>query len=191
MARIVIHKSRKKAVVVTVIGFLLGMAGGLFLQYTDQTVVGWCFIIAAVFTLIYGFGSMFDRRPYVILDEQGITELFSIREQIEWQAIRYTDDFYFRGQYFVRMLLDRNYKPHLIRPPWFWRFDRIYGREGMKAVYIRTSGLEINSMRLAELIRRMTQADNAGKAELLHRYGPKRGDSRPAHELPENTLRHR
>lgn len=173
MPRIVIHKSRKKAVVVTVTGFLLGIAGGLFLEYSVEQIMGWCFIIAAGFTLIYGIGSMFDRRPYVILTEQGITELFSIREEIGWNAILYVDDFYFRGQYFVRLLLDRTYKSQSIRPTWFWRFDRIYGQEGVKAVYIRTSGLETNSMQLAELIRRMVEADVPERSEIIRKHGGK------------------
>lgn len=169
MHALIIRKSRKKAALVTVVGFLLGIGGGAFLHYADNEVVGWCFLIAALFTLVLGIGSSFDRRPQVILTERGITELFSIREEIEWDAILGVDDFYFRGQYFVRLLLDRNYKPDLVRPTWFWRFDRIYGLEGTKAVYIRTSGLQVNSMQLAELIRRMIRADGPERAALLDR----------------------
>lgn len=170
MSRLIIHKSRKKATVVIVVGFLLGIAGGLFLQYADNAVAGWCLIITAVFTLIYGFGSFFDRRAYIILTEQGITELFSIREEIEWDAVQFVDDFYFRGQYFVRLLLDRSYKPAILTPTWFWRFDRIYENEGVKAVYIRTSGLEVNSMQLASLIDKMRKADVPERTELIGRY---------------------
>ena len=43
---------------------------------------------------------------YIVLTEDGITEIFTIRGQIEWEAILYADDFYFRGQYWVRLLLD-------------------------------------------------------------------------------------
>lgn len=152
---------------VTVAGFLLGIGGGLFLHYADNAVVGWCFVITAVFALIYGIGSFFDRRPYVVLDEKGITELFSIREPIEWEAIRFVDDFYFRGQYFVRMLLDRNYKPAILSPTWFWRFDRIYEKEGVKAIYIRTSGLEVNSMQLASLIDKLRSVAEPERAEVI------------------------
>lgn len=170
MPQLIIHKSKRKATVITVAGFLLGIAGGLFLQYADNAVVGWSFVIAALFTLIYGIGSFSDRRPYIILTEEGVTELFTIREQIEWDAIRLVDDFYFRGQYFVRLVLDRDYKPAILTPTWFWRFDRIYEREGVKAVYIRTSGLEMNSMQLSSLIDRMRNADAQERAELIERY---------------------
>lgn len=173
MTRLLFHKSRRKAVVVTVVGFVIGAGGGLWLQYMDNDVLGWCFVITAVFVLIYGFGSLFDRRPYLILTERGITEPFSIREEIEWEAIEHADDFYYRGQYVVRLLLDRRYKAGIITPTWFWRFDRIYAREGVKALYIRTSGLEINSMRLVALIDLLRKADAAERTAILTQYRTK------------------
>ena len=83
-------------------------------------------------------------------------------------GISSADDFYFRGQYWVRLLLESNYKPQLIRPAWFWRFDRLYESKGVKAVYLRTMGLEIDSMQLVALIRRMKEADVPGRIELLN-----------------------
>ena len=164
----IVHKSRKKAVCITVAGFLAGIAGGLILYCVRDVVLGWCFVATAGFTLLYGIGSLYDRRPYIVLTEDGITEMFTIRGQIEWEAILYADDFYFLGQYWVRLLLESNYKPQLIRPAWFWRFDRLYESKGVKAVYLRTMGLEIDSMQLVALIRRMKEADVPGRIELLN-----------------------
>ena len=89
----IVHKSRKKAVCITVAGFLAGIAGGLILYCVRDVVLGWCFVATAGFTLLYGIGSLYDRRPYIVLTEDGITEMFTIRGQIEWEAIRYADDF--------------------------------------------------------------------------------------------------
>lgn len=129
----IVHKSRKKAVCITVAGFLAGIAGGLILYCVRDVVLGWCFVATAGFTLLYGIGSLYDRRAYIVLTEDGITEMFTIRGQIEWEAILYADDFYFRGQYWVRLLLESNYKPAAhtaglvlaVRPPL-----RIEGRKG-------------------------------------------------------------
>ena len=77
--RMIIHKSRKKAVCITVAGLLAGIAGGLVLYYVRDVVLGWCFVITAGFALLYGMGSLFDRRPYIVLTEYGITEPFAIR----------------------------------------------------------------------------------------------------------------
>lgn len=169
-----VHKSRKKAVSILIAGFIAGLVGGLVLHYAHDTVLGWCLIITAGFTLLYGAGSLFDRRAYLLLTERGIDELFTIREEIEWEAILHADDFYFRGQYWVRLLLYRNYKPQLIRPAWFWRFDRIYESRGIKAVYIRTMGLEIDSMQLVALIRKMKDADTVERIELLKEFSSRK-----------------
>lgn len=167
---VVIRKSRKKATATTVAGFLAGIAGGLVLYYVGDRLLGWCFVITAVFTLIYGIGSLFDRKPYIILSESGITDTATVREQIGWDAILHADDFFFRGGYFVRLLLRRDYKPQAIPPSRFLRFDRIYESKGVKAVYLRTGGLETDSMQLVVLIRRMVAADAQQRTEILGGY---------------------
>lgn len=172
-----IHKSRKKAVSVTVAGFLAGIAGGMTLLYIHDAVLGWCLVLTAVLTLLYGIGSLFDRKPQIVLSERGIAEQYTIREVIEWEAVLYADDFYFRGQYWVRLLLPQDYKPELIRPGMFWRFDRIYESKGVKAVYIRTMGLEIDSAQLVALIRKMKSADPHQRIDLLRSY-VKKGKAR-------------
>lgn len=163
---LVIRKSRKKAVAITVAGFLAGIAGGLILHYVHDVVLGWCFVITAGLTLLYGIGSLADRRPYLILTERGITDQFTVREEIVWEAILRADDFFYRGQYWVRLLLSRNYKPQ-IGTTGFRRFDRIYGAQGLRPVYLRMMGLEIDSMQLVALIRRIQQADPAERSALL------------------------
>lgn len=167
---VVIRKSRKKATATTVAGLLAGIAGGLVLYYVGDRLLGWCFVITAVFTLIYGIGSLFDRKPYIILSESGITDMATVRQEIEWDAVQFADDFFFRGGYFVRLLLRRDYKPQAIPPSRFLRFDRIYESKGMKAIYLRMGGLEADSMRLVALIRRMVAADARQRPEILGGY---------------------
>lgn len=166
--RLVIYKSRRKATLVIIAGLLVWIGGELLQRFTGDQTMGWIIVIAAVLILIFGIGSFRDRKPQIILTEQGITELSVLREEIEWDAILHTDDFFWRGQSFVRLLLDRDYKPQLVRPTWFWRLDRLYGQEGVKAVYMRTSNLEINSMQLAALIDKMKKADAAKRMEYLN-----------------------
>ncbi|MCD8081751.1 MAG: hypothetical protein LUF04_15545 [Bacteroides sp.] len=110
--------------------------------------------------LILGIGTLFDRKPKIILTSRGITVTSNIREEIEWDAIRQVDEFYYRGQYFIRLLVDRNYKPDLLFPTWFYRLDRIYAQQGVKALFIRVSLLDISSIRLSQIIRQIIKSDN-------------------------------
>lgn len=168
-SKVVIYQSRKKAAVITFFSPILALTGWLFLEYAGNGTAGWSFIILSGLCFIYGIGIWFDRKPYLVLTETGITDLSVIREEIEWDAIRGVGDFYFRGQFFVCLLIDRNYKPDLIRPTWFYRLDRLYAAENVRAVYIRPGILEINSARLIRMINRLRQADAAGRAKLLQK----------------------
>lgn len=167
--RIVICQSRKKALVIACVSPFFAVAGWLFLRYVGNITAGWSFIILAGMCLIYGIGMWSDRKPYLILTERGITELSVIREEIEWEAIRQVGDFYFRGQFFVCLLVDRNYKPDLIHPTWFYRLDRLYAKENLKALYIRPGILEISSARLIRMINRLREADAATRRDLLRK----------------------
>lgn len=167
--KVVIYQSRKKAITITCLSPVFVLIGWLFLQYTDNTTAGWCFIILSGFCLIYGIGMWADRKPYLILNENGITDLSVIREEIEWEAIRQVGDFYFRGQFFVCILTDRDYKPDLIRPTWFNRLDRLYAVHNLKALYIRPGILEVNSARLIRMINSMRKADLPTRRKLLQK----------------------
>ncbi len=160
MDRIVIYKSEKKALVITVSSLFIACVGYVLLQHTGKEVISWTLLILSVCMLILGIGTLFDRKPKIILTSRGITETSNIREEIEWDAIRQVDEFYYRGQYFVRLLVDRNYKPDLLFPTWFYRLDRIYAQQGIKALFIRVSLLDISSIRLSQIIRRIIKSDN-------------------------------
>lgn len=168
--KIIIYKSKKKSILIIFIGILIAIAGWLFIHYTEKNVIGWSFIILSGLCLIFGIGTWFDKKPYIILTETGITEMYGAREEIEWDAIRMVDEFYYRGQFFIYLLTDRNYKPTLIRPTWFYRFDKLYEKEGYKAIFIRISFLEINSIKLSQFIKRMAKADTRKRAELLNNF---------------------
>ncbi len=164
MDRIIIYKSKKKALIITISSILVAVAAHMFLRYTDKDVIGWCLYISSWLMLILGMGTLFDRKPKIILTSRGITDISTIHEEIEWDAIRQVDEFFFRGQYFIRILVDRNYKPGLIFPTWFYRFDRIYAKEGAKALFIRVSLLDVNSIHLTQMMRKMIEADNRQEA---------------------------
>ncbi|WP_293664974.1 STM3941 family protein [uncultured Parabacteroides sp.] len=168
--RIVIYKSRNKAFVIIIVSILLVTAGWLFLQIPDKNIVGWSFIILSVLCLIFGIGTYFDRKPYIILTGKGITEMSTIRDEIEWDAILRVDEFYYRGLYFIRMLVERDYKPASVRPTWFHRFDKLYEKDGIKAIFMRIGFYEINSIKLAGFMQKMIKADPERRIELLNNF---------------------
>lgn len=168
--RIVIYKSRNKAFVIIIVSILLVTAGWLFLQIPDKNIVGWSIIILSVLCLIFGIGTYFDRKPYIILTGKGITEMSTIRDEIEWDAILRVDEFYYRGLYFIRMLVERDYKPASVRPTWFHRFDKLYEKDGIKAIFMRIGFYEINSIKLVGFMQKMIKADPERRIELLNNF---------------------
>ncbi len=54
--KVVIYKSRSKAILFILVSLLLAIAGKLFLHHPDYYVVGWSFIILSVLCLIFDNG---------------------------------------------------------------------------------------------------------------------------------------
>ena len=155
----VIYKSKSKAIRITVAGCLLVAAGSAFFLWADDRTLGWIFLISAALVLTLGISTYFDRKPQIILTDTGITELFTIREEVEWKAILGADDFWYRGQQFIRLLLPSGYKPGSIPPGWFHRLDALYRKEGYRAVYIRASGLDVHPDELLRMILAQANAE--------------------------------
>lgn len=168
--QILIYKSKKKATIIMFAGLLVALAGWLFLRYTDNEIAGWCFLIFAFMYILFGIGTWLDRKPQIMLTANGITDMSGNKQEIEWYAIRQVDDFFYIGQYFMRILIDRGYKPYLNQPTWLYRFDRIYAREGVKAIFMRTSLLEISSSRLYRLVNALMKADEKERKKLISNY---------------------
>lgn len=168
--QILIYKSKKKAAIITFAGLLVALAGWLFLRYTDNEIAGWCFLIFAFMYILFGIGTWLDRKPQIRLTDRGITELSGNQIEIEWNAIRQVDDYFYIGQYFMRILIDRGYKPYQHQPTWLYRFDRIYAREGVKAIFIRTSLLDVSSSKLYRLVNVLMKADEEERNKLINNY---------------------
>lgn len=168
--QILIYKSKKKAAIITFAGLLVALAGWLFLRYTDNEIAGWCFLIFAFMYILFGIGTWLDRKPQIVLTATGITDMTGNQQEIEWYAIRQVDDFFYIGQYFMRLFIDRGYKPYLTQPTWLYRFDRIYAREGVKAIFIRTSLLEISCSQLYHLVNALMKANDEERNKLINNY---------------------
>lgn len=168
--KISIYKSKRKIGIIFSVGILMGLTGYLFIRYSDNLVIGWSFSILSVFCMLFSIGSWVDRKPVIVLSKNGILERSWIREEIEWDAIRQADELFFRGQYFLQLLVDRSYKPALIQPTWFYRFHRQYTPEGVKAIFIRISYLEVSSMALAGFINKMINAKAVDRTTILQQF---------------------
>lgn len=168
--KIIIYKSKRKAIGITIVGVLLALAGWLFLRYAQHPVVAGSFIILSVLCLIFGLGSFFDRKPSLIFTATGITKISGGKQEIEWDAIRQVGELYYRSQHFIRLLTDRNYKPSEILPTGFYRFERLYEQAGVKAIFIKTSFLEVNSMQLLHFISNMVKANAEDREKILDNF---------------------
>lgn len=89
MKNLVLRKSVFKALKLVLLSSLL-LAVGVYLIASGQPskqVIGWVNAVLFGFTLLAGLAQLFDRRPQLVADENGLYERMSLTEPIEWSAV--------------------------------------------------------------------------------------------------------
>lgn len=163
-----IYKSRKKAGYLFLFAVVFVFFGVFLLEDNQRVVIGWSCIILGGFGMLYTLYAWFNRKPQIILSDIGISARTFRNEVIEWDAITASDEFFFRGQYYIRILVDKDYKPQIPRSGWFYRIDRIYAKNGVKAVYLNTNMLDVSSAQLNRFIHKMVLSNDAERKKMLN-----------------------
>lgn len=157
---IIIYKSKKKAAYIILLSVVSIIIGILILANNNKPVAGWSIEILGFLFLLYGLYSLFDARPQLIINSDGISSRSHRYELIEWKAVLASGEFWFRGQYYIRLVVPADYKPSLIPALWFYRVDKIYTRTSQKPVYLKVSMLELSSQEIIKIIRSRTKTND-------------------------------
>lgn len=165
---IALYKSKRKARTIIGVCIVVLIAGVIILINTDKTVAGWSILLLSVFGLIFGISTFFERKPVIVMDESGISERSFGNDSIEWGAMKSADPFHFRGQYYIRIITDKNYKPSLPGNR-FYRLDRLNDQAGIKTLYLKISMVDANPRKLLLFIREMMKADLYHRRTLLEK----------------------
>ncbi len=161
-----IYKSKRQAITIIIISLAILVTGILLLTATDKTVAGWSIIILAALGLLFSISSVSDKKPQIKVNETGISDRTFPNELIEWGAIRNATSIDFRGQRYIRLVVDKDYKPSLPGNR-FYRLDYLNNKAGIKAVYIKMSMIDADPAKLILFTRAMAQSNPAKRHQLM------------------------
>lgn len=162
-----VYKSKRKAATMLLISVVVLIIGVLLVLNTDKQVAGWSIIILSGLGLLLGLSTLLDRMPLISVDETGIADRTQKNETIEWNAIHDANPFHFRGQYYLRIIVDKDYKPSLIGNR-FYRLDRFNDKAGIKALYLKMSLLDADPANLVMFIRAMAHSEPEQRRRLMN-----------------------
>ncbi len=129
------------------------------------------FYAAWIAILFFGLGiavglfHLFDKRPQIVINENGLWARYTKQGLIEWEFI--TDAYLMNvyGQEFIPLILDKSFK---IKSKHYKWAEWINKRLGAQRVNIHVDPIQVDPIKFAVFIRIMIQADEATRKEIVH-----------------------
>lgn len=151
-------------------GFFL--LGGLWLivgNKADATSIpiGWMCLAFFGFCFVVALSSLFDRRPQLVISENGIWERSSRQPEVKWEQIVHAETAGFLGNSFVCLKVDETFKVN--RKIQLWSRS-ILKKPGSSSIDLPLSDLGIQKQQLLAFIEEMRRSEKSKRTEIIRRY---------------------
>ncbi|MEO1518665.1 MAG: STM3941 family protein [Bacteroidota bacterium] len=132
-----------------------------------EQLLGWFGSCFFGFGLFVGFFHTFDRRPQIILDEDGIWDR-SIREpKVFWEQVRAVHQWGVYGQIFVAVKVDKTFQRRQSKYAWVQPISRLLKGKDLN---INLSQLSVDAQQMANCIKEMSKVEKENRLETLTKY---------------------
>ena len=171
MTEIKLYKSNKKVLKLFLLAAPLIAAGIWMILREDGTqtdrIMGWIGTIFFGLAIPVGLFHLFDKRPQIIINEIGIYDRTTHDEFINWEIIKDAYPINIYGQHFICLLVPENFRPSKKKSKFYKGVAKLNEELGAQELNIQLGQLEMDTIKLTELIIAMTHAEKSKKAELI------------------------
>lgn len=117
--------------------------------------------------IVLGCFHLFDRRPQIIINQNGIWDRTTRQDEIKWNQIQKVYIVYIRGQKFISLKVDKTFIWKNEVKGWVKRLNRIYG---LQDINLQLSQLKIDEKRFASFIRKMSKIKQPYYSEAIDAF---------------------
>ena len=131
-------------------------------------------------TLFFGLGipvglfQLFDRRPQIIINENGIWDRTTNQNEVKWEQIQgaYPLDIY--GQEFISLVVDDTFVFKRKQYKWAAKINEAIGAQKLN---LHLSQLRIDKNKMTSFIQEMTETEKRNRPSIIKKYFDKRRTS--------------
>jgi hypothetical protein len=117
--------------------------------------------------LVVGFFHLFDKRPQIILNENGIWDRTTKQDMIRWEQIIEAYPISINRQKFISIVTDSNYMFKTKQYKWATRLSE---KVGAQKLNFQISQIKIDENRFADFINSMIQIEKTERERKLNEY---------------------
>lgn len=168
MTEIRLYKSRWRAlklILVCSIFVALGLWG-----IVTGNMPGWAAWLNSGFFgigLLVGFYHLFDKRPQIIINENGIFDRTTHKDFINWEIIQNAYLVDIQSQKFICLVVDEIFKPSYKKSKLYQHAARVSEAMGAQELNISLGQIKIDGNKLTEFILLLRTASRQNKRELI------------------------
>ena len=134
---------------------------------TTDYIMGWvctCFFGLSISIRIF---QTLDRRPQIIITENGIWDRTTKQNEIKWEQIKraYPLDIY--NQKFVSLKLDKSF---VMKKKLYKWADKLNKAVGAQNINLQVSQLKIDENKMTEFITEMIKTERENRAEIIKKH---------------------
>jgi hypothetical protein len=166
-----LYKSWLKGVGLVAIS-VLAITGGIWVisKYPSNTFdyrMGWGCIIFFSFCLTVGLFHLFDRRPQIIITENGIWDRTTNQDEVKWEQIKDAYPININTVKFVSLVIDDTFTYKQKQYKWAAKLTKDVGAQQFNLCLAQ---LKIDQKKFTSFITKMSQTEKAKRAEIIKSY---------------------
>lgn len=133
---------------------------------TDK-IMGWFGVIFFGLGIPIGFFHLFDRRPQIIINENGIWDRTTNQDEIKWEQIKDAYPLNIYGQKFISLKIDKSFKFRKKQYKWALRLTKEVGGQELN---LHLGQVSINSNKLLSFIHEMIRTDKENRKLIIDKF---------------------
>lgn len=130
-------------------------------------IMGWIGVSFFGLGIPIGIFHLFDRRPQIIISEDGIWDRTNNQDEIKWDQIKDAHSLYIYGQKFITLKTDKSFK--FKRKQYIWAL-KLTKAVGAQELNLHLGQVNMNSNKLASFIKEMIQSNKENRKFIIDKY---------------------
>ncbi|MFD2696978.1 STM3941 family protein [Mesonia sediminis] len=177
MTQIKLYKRNLKGL--KIIGMSLPFVVGGVLMIIQEPTESTNYIMAWICTCFFGMAipigifHTFDKRPQIIISENGIWDRTSNQDEIKWEQILDTYPLDLFDQKFISIVADETFK--FKKKPLKW-VEKINNEIGVQNLNLNLSQINIDAVKLNELLQKLINSDKKERTLIIQKFKLKKNN---------------
>lgn len=137
---------------------------------TTMYILGWLGTCLFGLGIPIGLFHLFDRRPQIIITENGIWDRTTSQDEVRWEQIQGAYTLHLHGQTFISLVVDDTF--HFRKKPYAWA-AAINDHVGAQQLNLNLGQLHIDENQLLAFLKEMTETKKENRRTIMEKYSGK------------------